>query len=260
MSKFFNDWKKYWKYAMYASKSDLKSEVATSHLSWLWWILDPIFFMLIYTFVVVIVFRTTEQYFPVFVLIGLTVWNFFDKCLKSSTKIVNSNKNIIKKVYIPKYVLILIKTFVNLFKMLISFALIIVLMIIFNVPFSVQLFNFIPILIVLYIFTFGCCTILTHFGVFIDDLTNVINIVLKMMFYLSGIFYMIETRVPQPYGKILSYANPTAFIITQFRKIIIYDQMPNYLILGGWLMIGLVLSLIGISLIYKYENSYAKVM
>ena len=42
--------KKYWKYAIYSSKAQLKAEVANSYLNWLWWILDPLCFMLIYVF------------------------------------------------------------------------------------------------------------------------------------------------------------------------------------------------------------------
>lgn len=39
-------------------------------------------------------------------------------------------------------------------------------------------------------------THLMHYGVFIQDLANVTNIVLRMVFYLTGIFYNIEKRLP----------------------------------------------------------------
>ena len=48
--RFRNDMKKYWKYAIYSSKAQLKSEIANSYLNWLWWILDPLCFMMIYVF------------------------------------------------------------------------------------------------------------------------------------------------------------------------------------------------------------------
>ena len=51
MKRFWKDIKRYMPYAKYATKSGLKSEVASSHLSWLWWILDPILFMLVYWFI-----------------------------------------------------------------------------------------------------------------------------------------------------------------------------------------------------------------
>ena len=47
--RFRDDMKKYWKYAVYSSKAQLKSEIANSYLNWLWWILDPLCFMLMYS-------------------------------------------------------------------------------------------------------------------------------------------------------------------------------------------------------------------
>lgn len=260
MSKFINNIKKYYKYSIYAAKSELKSEVANSYLNWLWWILDPICFMLIYTFIVEIVFKTSEPHFPVFVFVGLTAWNYFNKMISTSVKLVNSNKAIVTKVYIPKYILIIVKSFVNLFKMLISFALVLILMLVFRVPYTLYILYFIPITVVLYIITFGISTILLHFGIFVEDLSNVTNIVLKLVFYLSGIFYSIKSRVPNIYGKILLRCNPIAFIMDQYRTVLIEGANPNFKWLGLWLIFGLVLSAIGISVINKYENSYAKVI
>ena len=34
--------KRYNPYSMYAAKSELKGEVGSSYLTWLWWILDPV--------------------------------------------------------------------------------------------------------------------------------------------------------------------------------------------------------------------------
>jgi len=260
MKKIFNDIKKYRNYTRYAIKANLKGEVAGSYLNWLWWILDPLFFMLIYAFIVRIVFSTNEVYLPVFVLIGLTTWNFFNLTITSSVKLVANNKMIVSKVYIPKYILILVKMGTNLFKMLISWLLILIMMIFLKVPFSLYILQFFPIMIVLYILSFGLACILMHFGVFVGDLKNVMNIVLKFIFYLSGIFYSIATRVPSPFNNILLNCNPIAFIIDSFRKAFIYKSYINYPILSIWLLIGIILSIIGVKLVQKYENSYVKVM
>jgi teichoic acid transport system permease protein len=260
MRKFINNIKKYFNYAVYSAKSDLKSEVANSYLNWLWWILDPLAFMAVYTFIVTIVFKSNETFFPVFVLIGLTTWNFFNSMISSSVKIVNSNRGIVSKIYIPKYILILSKSFVLLFKMSISFMLIIIMMIAFKVPFNITIIHFLPIVIVLYVVSFGISSILLHFGIFVEDLANIMNIVLKLMFYLSGIFYSISTRLPIPYNRYLLKGNPAAFIMDSFRKILLDGVVPNYKWLTIWFLIGCVFTFIGISIIHKYENSYAKVI
>lgn len=259
MKKFIEDIKKYYKYIIYATKSNLKTEVANSYLNWLWWILDPLCFMLVYTFIVEIVFKTKETCFPVFVLIGLTVWNFFNMNVNSSVKLISNNKAIVDKVYVPKYILTLVKMFTNLFKMIISWVLILIMMIFFKVPYTLYLLQFLPVLIILFTLSFGISVLLMHFGVFIEDLNNVMVIVLKLVFYMSGIFYAIPTRIPEPFNLLLLNFNPIALIIDSFRKMFIYNEMVDWLILLIWFIIGIILSIIGIKTVQKYENSYAKV-
>lgn len=260
MKKFYNNIRKYFKYAVYSARADLKAEVAGSYLNWLWWILDPLCFMLIYMFIATIVFKSNEPNFPVFVFIGLTIWDYFNHNVAASVKIVSANKSIVSKIYIPKYILLLQKSFVNLFRMGVSWGLIIVLMIFFKIPFTLNLLYLIPVMLIFYIVTFGFCCILLHFGIFIEDLANVTNLALRLVFYLSGIFYRISTKVPAPYNKILLHLNPVAIIIDSFRRIILYSQAPSFLWLGLWLLFGLLISTLGIHIIHKYENSYAKVI
>ncbi len=260
MKRFKENIKKYYKYAKYAAKSELKAEVANSYLNWVWWVLDPICFMIIYTFIVQIVFKTSEQYFPVFVFIGLTAWNFFNTTVSGSVKLVSANKAIVTKVYIPKYILLLVKCFKNCFKMLISWALVLILMLLFKVPFSFKILYWFPIVIVLLVVTFGISSILLHFGIFVEDLFNVTNIFLKLVFYLSGVFYSINSRIKGVLRLLLLKCNPIAFVMDQFRRVMLYNQIPSFKWLGIWFVIGIILSAIGISIIHKYENSYAKVI
>ena len=101
MARFFKDFKKYWGYALYSARSELKAEVASSYLNWIWWILEPMCFMLIYTFIFGFVFGSNEKFFPIFVYIGLTVWEFFNKSVQASVKLVKNRKSIVSKVFLP---------------------------------------------------------------------------------------------------------------------------------------------------------------
>lgn len=260
MKRFIDDIKKYYNYTTYSAKSELKSEIANSHLSWLWWILDPLLFMLVYSFIAIIVFGKGEKYFPIFVFIGLNCWQFFEKTIKQSVKLVSSNRQIVSKVYIPKYLLILIKMGFNGFKMMVSFSLVIIMMIIYRVPISFRILYAIPIFLVLGVVTFGISTFMLHFGVFVEDLSNVITVLLKLVFYMSGIFYSISARVPKPYDSLLLKVNPIALIMDDLRRCMIYDSLPHRTVLLVWLLIGILLSVFGVKIIYKYENSYVKVM
>lgn len=259
MKRFWSDTKKYWEYVKCAAKAELKSSVAGSHLGWLWWILDPLLFMLIYTFVSVVVFGRTEKYLAAFIFIGLSSWNFFQHVVKKSVTLVSKNSGIVSKVYIPKFILIYIQMGVEAIKMLISYMLVIVTLILYKVPITYKVIYIIPIFITLFVFTFGCATILMHFGVFVRDLSNLIEAFLRLVFYLSGVFYSIS-RIPEPYKTILLTFNPVAMIMDGLRQCVLYQNEPEFFAIGMWFVIGVILSAIGVSTIYKYENSYAKVM
>ena len=257
------DLKKYKKYIIYSSRAELNAEVANSYLNWIWWILEPICFMLIYTFVFGYVFNAREQYFPAFIFIGITIWEFFNKSITNSIKMVKNNKNIVTKVYLPKYVLTLSKMGVNGFKMFISFLIVILLMIFYQVPLTLNILSIIPIILVLFLFTFGCMCILMHLGVFIADLSNVIRIVLRIMFYVTGVFYSIESRIGKIYpmlSSLLVKLNPIAFFITSARNSLLYNKPTDYFILLLWFIFSLILSIYGVKTIYKNENSYIKVI
>ena len=83
-----------------------------------------------------------------------------------------------------------------------------------------------------------------HFGVTLNDLANLTNIGLKMVFYLSGVFYNISKRLKGTLSNVLLFANPIAFIMNELRKVLIYGKLPNFMFLGIWTFVGLLLCLI----------------
>ncbi len=255
--RFFFDIKKYFRFSLVSAKSQLKAEVANSYLNWIWWILDPLCFMLIYTFIFGYVFASREQFFPVFIFIGLSMWDFFNRVTVASVKIIRKNKSVISKVYLPKYILILNSILVNGFKMLISFSIVFIMMLIYQIPVSVNLLFFFPIILILCLFSFGLGCFLMHFGVYVEDLSNVISIVLRFLFYLTGIFYDVEKRIPQ-FGEALNRFNPLAFLLTSMRQSLIYAQTPDLMMLLFWFVFSLLFAMLGIRKIYKEENSYLK--
>ena len=261
MKRFFNDLKKYKNYIIYATKSELKTEVINSYLGWAWMILEPLAFMLIYMFIAQIIFKSSVNYFPIFVFIGLSVWNFFNKMVSASVRLIANNRDTVTKVYLPKFVLLLVKMGVNIFKMLVSFLLVVIFMVAYKVPITWNVLWFLPILLVVILFTFGVCTIMLHFGVFAEDLSNLTNIALRMLFYMTGIFYDLSSRIHNPvYRTVLLDLNPLANFIHSLRNILIYESAPSLMWTLIWFLMSIVICMIGINTIYKYENTYVKVM
>ena len=263
MKRFITDIKKYYNYEVRAAKSSLKTEVASSYLNWIWWILDPLLSMMIYYVIFGLVFKATEKYFIPFLFVGQTMWTFFNKNVLQSVKMIKRNKAIVSKVYIPKFVLLFTNMMVNGFKMIISWLIVIIMMLIFKVELSAYVWCFIPIILIMVLVTFAICVNLMHFGVFVEDLGNVVRIAMQLMFYLTGIFFSIDTRLGTDYptiAQILTYGNPVALLIRDMRNVLLYQQEPSWIALGVWTLIAIVFSVIGIRTIYKNENSYVKVI
>ncbi len=264
MKKFISDIKKYYRYVIYAGKSELKAEVANSYLNWLWWIIEPICFMFIYSFVFGFLFGSKIDHIQIFVYIGITLWDFFNRMLTSSVKLVRSNKAIVSKVYIPKYTLIFVKMYVNAFKLLVAMVILFGMILFTGVSLTWNALWLIPIIFTMFCFTFAICTFLMHFGVYVDDLANVTRIFLRILFYLTGVFYNLTDKVTNTLGKtaamLIGHCNPMASVITATRNALMYGEMPDVRFVFLWMAIGLVFSALGIRLIYKNENSYVKVI
>ena len=260
MNKFFSNLKKYSAYMRRAAKSELNAEVANSYLNWVWWILEPLCFMAIYAVIFSLFFKGKIDYLTAFIFLGITIWEFFNVMLKTSVKLVRGNKAIVSKVYIPKYILLIEKMMRNGFKSMISFCIVLVLMVIYQVPLSWNVLWFFPVLLSFLLFTFGTCTLLLHFGVYVEDLANITNIVLRLMFYITGVFYNLADKVAGAWGYWLVRLNPLALYLNSMRDVLLYSKTPNLRWLALWTVVGILLSYTGIRLIQKNENSYVKVL
>ncbi|MCR5233006.1 MAG: ABC transporter permease [Lachnospiraceae bacterium] len=250
---------KYKSYIIFSAKSSLKAEVNNAYLDWLWWVLEPIGYSIIYILIFQNIFKTSAEHYPIFVFCGSVIWNFFSKSVSSSVQLIRNNENIIAKVYIPKYILLIVEMLVNTFKLAINILIVFGMMLLYGVSFSGKMFLAIPVIILLFLFTFGMGVICMHIGVYIEDLSYVMNIGLNMLMFLSGTFYSMDS-FPAPYGELLTRFNPIAFIITSFREVVIYDTFFDYFVWAIWSIVSFVLCLFGMSIVYRNENNYVKVI
>lgn len=260
IKRFIYDVSHFFEYFNYSSITVLRSEVAYSYLNWLWWLLDPLLMMCVYTFISKYIFINRPEDYPLFVMIGLSIWNYFNKSVMTSVTIISSNRSLLSKVYVPKFILVMVRNQVSFIKMLFSFLIIFGMLLFYQIPISLEWLALIPVMAVLQIVTFGICCICTHIGVFVHDLSNVITVLLRVVMYLSGVFYSVADVIPSPINKIILYTNPVALCIQFSRDIIEKQFIQNVTALSIWLLIGILLSAIGVFLIYKYENTYIKVL
>ena len=258
--RFFEDLKKYKGHVLYSAVSQLKSEITNRKLSWLWWVLEPLSFMLIYAFVYGTVLNVREEYMPLFIFLGIALFQFFTKTVRTSAGAVRKKKSIIEKVYIPKHMLIIQAMIVNGFKLCVCLILAGVMMGIYRITPTWHLIEMIPVLLILGLFTFGISCFVMHAGVYLLDMSNIIDIAVRMLRYFTGIFYSVFTMFPYPFNIIAAKWNPVALLITASRNILLYHEAVDYTCMIFWGILSVVIASAGAQLIYNNENSYVKVV
>lgn len=249
---------KNWEYILYYSKIMLKMRVAGNYLGFLWLYIDPLMFMLIYTFVVQMIFRSKMENYHVFVLIGLTSWNLFSRSVLMGSTSIARNKGIFEQVYFHKFVYPTVYMMAYLYEFLIAFGLIFVMMAVSGIPLTIHLAEVPVVIFTQLLFTYGCALIVSHIGVYLFDLRNILEFTLRFLFYLSPIMWSFD-MVQMKYAWLLKL-NPMAVIIGSYRSCIIYGKSPVYAYLLAVSICSLILIRIGYYLISRYEDAYARMM
>ncbi len=260
VKRFFKDIKKYSYYMVYSAQANLRAEVANSYLNRLWWLLEPFCNMIVY----VIVFggvmgRSIDHYAP-FIFSALLMWNFFSKTINYSVKLVRNNRDILSKVYVPKFVLLISNMILNFFKLIFSMIVLVLLMLVFRVQIGFEIFWVLPAYLVLMLLSFGAGMVFLHYGVYVDDLSYAVGILLSMLMFLSGTFYDILTTLSEPLNTVVLCFNPIAMLVDTMRNALLYQEIKNIPLIILWFFISSILCCVGVHIVYKNENGYVKVV
>ncbi|MES2567355.1 MAG: ABC transporter permease [Bacteroidota bacterium] len=153
--------------------------------------------------------------YPLFVVIGTTLWSVFGECLLMSISSVNANKSIITKINFQKEALVTLGAIKLLFNLLIKLALIIGLMLVYNMPVSLSVIWFIPLLLISMLALISVGIFLTPFAILYHDITRVIPIIMQILMYLTPVVY---AAPKSGFMKSIMYLNPLTHIINGLRN------------------------------------------
>ena len=250
--------KKNREYILYYAWIMLKQRVVDSYLGFLWLLIQPLMFMLIYSFVVIVVFQNPIPNFNIFVLIGINSWSLISRTIMSSSSAISKNKTIIEKVYFHKFVYPTIYMVSFVYEFIITMSLIFAMMAFAGIPFTWYMFGIVPILFVTMLFALGCGLIVAHVGVYLHDLPNILEFTLRFLFFATPIMWSFDRLNFQLVW--LLRLNPAAVLIGAFRDVTLNGTSPPYLHLLLVAILSCLLIKIGYGMISKYEDNYARIV
>jgi len=234
---------------------DLKLKYRRSFLGYIWSVLNPLLIMIVMTVVFSAMFRKNIENYPVYLLIGRTMYDFTATSTKQALKSVTGNAALLKKTYIPKYIFTLSKVTTNLVETAFSMGALLIVMLATRSPFYWYMLLIPMILIEAYIFSLGLGFLLAMLNVFFRDIEYIYRAVTVAWMYLTPLFYPIE-RLPVRLQQAIKLCNPLYYYIAQFRDVALYGQLPGpRIVIGGW-VIALAMLAIGLFAFQRKQDKF----
>lgn len=239
---------------------EVKARYKQSILGYFWVILNPLAQMLVMSFAFSIILRIPTNAagnipYSVFLFVALLPWNLFATSLTSSASSLVSSSSLITKVYFPRTILVLSTIIAKIIDFLFASTILIIYMIAYHIPISLNILWIFPIFFIQQIFTLGLSLFFAAANLIYRDIQYLLNMIVLLWMYATPVFYPADL-VPEKY-RIIFQLNPMAVIINAYRQTILGSGAPNYTSLAIALVLSLVVLLLGLSYFKSREKIFA---
>ena len=229
MKLFFNRFQIFYNYRHLLQElveKDIKLKYRRSFLGYLWSILNPLMVMIIMVIVFSNMFRFDIINYPVYLLIGQTIFSFVSESTNQAMWSITGNASLLKKTYVPKYIFTLSKVTSSCINTLFSLGAMVIVFLVCKVKLNWYML-FIPVIMFqVYVFCVGMGMFLSQATVFFRDVQYIYAAFITAWMYLTPIFYPIS-QLPFELMWAIKHFNPLYSYIAQFRTIVLDGVMPD---------------------------------
>lgn len=231
----------------------------------LWSFFNPVFMLVVYTFVFSVVFKArwsggsdSKTEFALILFAGLIVFNLFAECFNRAPGLILANVNYVKKVVFPLEILPWVALGAAMFHALISLGVwLIAYLILFGVPHITVLL--LPMVILpLLLFIMGLTWVLASLGVYLRDVSQFVGLLTTVLMFLSPIFYP-ASALPEEYRHLL-LLNPLTPAIEQARDVLFWGKVPDMSMLTVYLLVAALIAWLGFAWFQKTRKGFADVL
>lgn len=244
-------------------RTDFKLRYQGSVLGYAWSLLRPLllFLILYVVFVRFLKIGNSVPHYPVYLLLGIVIWNFFLEMTTQSLGSIVGRGDLIRKIRIPRWIIIISSSLSALINLFLNLVVIAVFMLINHVDLSATILYLPLILIEVYLFALGLSLFLSAAFVKFRDVGYIWEVMLQGGFYLTPILYPISLITNHTLQKII-LLNPMAQAIQDARySVVTHDTLTTHRVFdGGWYQvipfIIIVLVLVGGLSYFRKESKY----
>lgn len=248
-----------------ATKREVLGRYRGSALGLMWSFFNPLFMLVVYTFVFSEVFKArwsasseAKAEFALVLFAGLIVFNLFAECINRAPGLILSNPNYVKKVVFPLEILPFVGLLSALYHTSISLGVwLVAYVVLFGVPHTTVLL--LPLVILPFcLFIMGVSWALASLGVFLRDISQFIGVLTTVLMFLSPIFYP-ASALPEAYRDIL-YLNPLTPIIEMTRDLLYWGKTPDLIVASTYWFATSLIAWLGFAWFQKTRKGFADVL
>lgn len=213
--------------------TDFKLRYQGSLLGYIWSLLRPLALFVILYFVFVKFLRIGDSvpHFPVYLLLGIVLWNYFAEVTNGGVSAIVGRGDLIRKLNFPKYVIVLSGSFSALINLALNFLVVGIFMWFNGVQITWEVL-WVPLLVLeLFVLALAVAFFLSALFVRLRDINYIWEVFMQGAFYATPIIYPLTAMSPE-IAKIL-ILNPAAQIIQDMRYVVITHETQTISSLYG---------------------------
>lgn len=204
-------------------RTDFKVRYQSSVLGYFWSLLKPLFlFSILYVvFTYIIPLGKGVPHYPVYLLLGVVLWNFFVESTMVGAGSVVASGDLIRKISIPRYLVVISSSFSALINLCLSLVVVFIIAIFNGIAPSFNWLLIILVIVQLFVLAQGVSFLLSALYVRFRDITYIWEIILQAGFYATPIIYPIIS-IPAQFREWF-FMSPMTQILQDARYAVIPD-------------------------------------
>ncbi len=206
-------------------RTDFKLRYQGSVLGYTWSLLRPLllFLILYVVFVKFLKIGTGIEHYPIYLLLGIVMWNFFAEMTSLSLSSIVGRGDLIRKIRIPRWIIVLSSSVTALINLGLNLIVVLVFLV-FNQVDIMRSILWLPLIFLqLYLFALGVSLILATTFVKYRDVTHIWEVSLQGLFYLTPILYPLSIISKPIFQKVLM-VSPIATALQDARYAAVSHQ------------------------------------
>ncbi len=210
-------------------RRELRQKYRGSALGVLWYVINPLVLMGAYYLMFGVIFdERSEPHYPLFLLVGLVVWVFFNQSVQSAAPSLLDHGALVRKARFPREIIPASVVTVQLVTFVALLALLTPITVAIRGALDVALLLLPLILACLFAFVLGFALVVSILHAYFRDVAPILSAALLPWFFISPIFFRPERITDQATARfVLEWVNPIAPYIGAVRDVVYGGVVPS---------------------------------